>query len=328
MPKPHTPWATMLLTKLQRCSPMLSWEGSKRCFNLPFAYTSSHGQYYKCTYLICDLIKCRFLIFLIHFRCMFLCFFQNPKPLYTLFSFPMAGTTGEVNAKLSCFGEAESSWQQSGSDKKQRSGNSCLVLVYNYLHSHGGLDIVKSACMTWGVIHTCFIRCWTRLWSILKTCRTILTFATKRSNFEVSHRMTMITSEYAPKMSPLWYNIANNTIWAYERWFLKYIYGIHPSDPVERNSLTMKQEVTTLQEILNRLDFKRKASVSVSWYHSELFSVFHFTSISCSSHLLKVLFIYVAWYFWTTMRTSCLGRVVLCDFHTSLLKCLTVTGHS
>ncbi|TRY96079.1 hypothetical protein DNTS_017235 [Danionella cerebrum] len=30
-------------------------------------------------------------------------------------------------------------------------------------------------------------------------------------------------------------------------------------DPVERNSLSMKQEVTTLQEILNRLDFKRKA---------------------------------------------------------------------
>uniref|UniRef100_A0A8C2ACV5 Signal transducer and activator of transcription n=1 Tax=Cyprinus carpio TaxID=7962 RepID=A0A8C2ACV5_CYPCA len=33
-------------------------------------------------------------------------------------------------------------------------------------------------------------------------------------------------------------------------------------DPVERNSLTMKQEVTTLQEILNRLDFKRKEILS------------------------------------------------------------------
>uniref|UniRef100_A0A671KZ68 Signal transducer and activator of transcription n=1 Tax=Sinocyclocheilus anshuiensis TaxID=1608454 RepID=A0A671KZ68_9TELE len=33
-------------------------------------------------------------------------------------------------------------------------------------------------------------------------------------------------------------------------------------DPVERNSLSMKQEVTTLQEILNRLDFKRKEILS------------------------------------------------------------------
>lgn len=82
--------------------------------------------------------------------------------------------------------------------------------------------------MTCGIIQTCSIRCWTRLWSILKTCRMILTFATKRSNFEVSHRMTMITClQKCLHPAVLWYNIANNIIWAYERWFLKYIYEMH-----------------------------------------------------------------------------------------------------
>lgn len=34
----------------------------------------------------------------------------------------MKGSSGEVNAKLSGHGKAESPWQQSCSDKKQRSG--------------------------------------------------------------------------------------------------------------------------------------------------------------------------------------------------------------
>lgn len=33
------------------------------------------------------------------------------------------------------------------------------------------------------------------------------------------------------------------------------------ADPVERHSQNMKQEVMSLQEILNRLDFKRKVSL-------------------------------------------------------------------
>ncbi len=61
----------------------------------------------------------------------------------------------------------------------------------------------------------------------------------------------------------LWHNKANNTKRHIrdDFWYENTLW--YPVDPVERNSVTMKQEVTTLQEILNRLDFKRKVSVSL-----------------------------------------------------------------
>lgn len=136
-------------------------------------------------------------------------FFQYPKPkivlspkfsmwtsLYiSMFPFPMAGSTGEVNAKLSRNGEAESSWQQSGSDKKQRSGNSCLVLVYYYHHSHRGLNIWKRACIhTWSDAGPGCEVSWRhagRFWLSLQNAPT--------SRWAV---VWLITAECVPKTSP------------------------------------------------------------------------------------------------------------------------------
>ncbi len=120
-----------------------------------------------------------------------------------------------------------------------------------------------------------FIRCWTRLWSILRTCRTILTFATKRSNFEVSQCM-IIDIFHATLL--LFYDIIKQIIQnghiRDDFWYENTLW--YPVDPVERNSVTMKQEVTTLQEILNRLDFKRKVSVSLHFVFYFLCSHFPF----------------------------------------------------
>lgn len=40
------------------------------------------------------------------------------------------------------------------------------------------------------------------------------------------------------------------------------------SDPADRNSDKMKQEITRLQEILNALDFKRKVHICITLMRS------------------------------------------------------------
>lgn len=54
------------------------------------------------------------------------------------------------------------------------------------------------------------------------------------------------------------------------------------TDPAERNSQCMKQEVALLQEILNRLDFKRKASAAP--IAPSLFSLMLLYSMGASNH--------------------------------------------
>lgn len=76
--------------------------------------------------------------------------------VYIYFTFNislMAGTTWEINAKLSRLGEAESSWQQSGSHKKQRSGNLRPVLPSII---KGGLDMKTSGVWHVPLFSTCF----------------------------------------------------------------------------------------------------------------------------------------------------------------------------
>lgn len=73
---------------------------------------------------------------------------------------------------------------------------------------------------------------------------------------------------------------------------------IHAVDPVERNSQNMKQEVMTLQEILNRLDFKRKVSLVT------FITLFH-TLTSIEFSLMQIIFfirlktqIQMKWHVW------------------------------
>ncbi len=84
-------------------------------------------QYYKCTYSTCYLVQCT-IWFMLSVLDVYIYFIFRSSVFHVSISL-MAGTTGEVNAKLSHLGEAESSWQQSGSHKKQRSGKLRPVLI-------------------------------------------------------------------------------------------------------------------------------------------------------------------------------------------------------
>lgn len=127
MQKPQIPRATMLLTKLQSFA--LTWYYIIPVWDPKGAsfWPSLHGQYYKCTYSTCDLVQCIFDL-CCHVLDVYIYFIFRSSVFHVSISL-MAGTTGEVNAKLSHLGEAESSWQQSGSHKKQRSGKLRPVLV-------------------------------------------------------------------------------------------------------------------------------------------------------------------------------------------------------
>lgn len=88
----------------------------------------------------------------------------------------------------------------------------------------------------------CVSSWWTRLWNTSRTCKMTLISATRPCSLEVSH----FTSCKNKKSFTILEFLFHTTVF------------VVVSESTDRNSDVMKQEVTRLQEMLNRLDFKRK----------------------------------------------------------------------